>query len=329
MLKNSLHQRFLSIPCACFLALGMQGCGNKVDCNDSQIKKDAIDIIKSHLVDWDKSINLATSGDAVLAGVRTLSKDDELKQAQCVAKYTFTYNKKEHGVDVPYYVSYLQDKKAVEVKVAIDDLKQGIMRMALDEPPIKNGIEKVINKETGKIQSTIEWKDGAKVAAKTWSDDGSVVISDINWIDGKANGFEKRSENGKFVTDLIWKEGKQTGVLSTLDEETHFKDGKYDGAHVRYGFSSAGRYVNLTESYKDGKLNGIQRQYSSDGTVEQEATYENGEKISEKTFSYDETHPVEACVSKKVEDFMKTGINVVPTGEQRQKWTAECSAKAS
>jgi antitoxin component YwqK of YwqJK toxin-antitoxin module len=329
MLEIFKAKQFFSILICCAVVLTMQGCGNKADCNDNQTKENAINIIQSHLENWDKDIILAITGTSKLTDVRSLSKDENLGQAQCVAAYTFTYNKKEREIEVQYYLSYLEDKKQVDVKVGIDDLKRGIMTMAIGEPAIKNGVEGITNPENGKIKRAVEWKDGLRVAEKVWSDDGLTLIQDINWIDGKANGFESRSQDGKVVTNLVWKDGKQTGTLSTLDEEYNFKDGKYDGDHVRYGFSSSGRKPILKETYKDGKLHGTRHEYSDDGVITQETVYENGEKISEKIFDYSETHPVEVCVSKQVDEFITAGINVTPTAEQMENWQSECLKHSS
>lgn len=306
------------IATSCLAMLLLQGCGNKVDCNGGKVKSDAIDIIQSHLNDtvWYRQISLALTGEPQLSGIKTVARNDETKQAECSATYSFTYNGKPRTVDVSYYLAYLEDQKNTEVKVAVDPLKAGFIGMIQSEPPIRNGVEKVMDEKTGNLDYTITWENGVQNGVqkfynpangkligevgvvnnkksgseKRWSADGSELVIDLNWVDGKATGFEKQySDNGKLITDLTWKDGKQSGLqrigAGEVYDEYHLKDGVYDGIHNHYSaIPESARYqpyLSMTENFKNGKLDGLHREFSTDGSgkVTYEKLYRDGVEV--------------------------------------------------
>lgn len=317
MSNKSLLKRLSAIATFCLAALILQGCGNKVDCNASKVKSDAIDIIQSHLntAAWYTQIGMALTGEPELSGIKTVSRNDETKQAECSATYSFTYNGKPRTIDVSYYLAYLEDQKSTEVKVAVDPLKAGFIGMIQAEPPIRNGVEKVMDPKTGNLDHTITWENGVqngvqkfynpangKLIAqvdvannqksgseKRWNADGSALLIDLNWVDGKATGFEKQfdSTGGKLLTDLTWKDGKATGLqttgyLSTAYDEYHLKDGVYDGIHNNYisrNYAPYGVYLYKVENYKAGKLDGRLQEFGEDGKVVYEKHYKEGVEI--------------------------------------------------
>jgi antitoxin component YwqK of YwqJK toxin-antitoxin module len=317
MLNISNLQRHLSISALCATALLLQGCGSKIDCNSSKVKEHAIEIIQSHLNNavWYKEMHAAISGTPELTSVKALSRNDELKQGQCSAKYTFTYNGKPREIDVAYDLAYLQDKGETEVKVAVADVKGGVMAIVMAERPIKNGVEKIMDPKTGNLQHKIEWKNGVqdgveeiynpttnKLIAeihvangkkagseKRWNDDGSTLLIDLNWVDGKATGFEKHFDptGQKLIIDLVWKEGKATGFqtvgstgnLSIGYDEYQVKDGQFDGPHKKYrprSFSPYGMFLSTVDNYKEGKLDGPAQEFNEAGKVVAERSYKNG-----------------------------------------------------
>lgn len=270
MLNTLNLQKLLPISALCIAGLLLQGCGSKVDCNGNKVKENAVEIIQSHLNDavWYKEMHAALTGKPELSSVKTLSRNDELKQSQCSAKYSFIYNGKQREVDAAYELAYLQDKNDVEVKVDVDGIKSALMGIVMREAPVRNGVEEIMDPKTGNLDHTVEWKNGiqdgvqkfynpannkliAQVdvannqksgSEKRWNVDGSVLLTDLNWVNGKANGVEKQwdeSEN-KISTELIWKDGKQTGFQRTYNygsgvyEEFQYKDGMLDGKYKRY-----------------------------------------------------------------------------------------------
>ncbi len=310
-------QKYLLISTLCVIGLVLQGCESKVDCNGNKVKENAIEIIQSHLNNaiWYREIHAAISGMPELTSIKTLSRNDELKQGQCSAKYTFMYNGKPREIDVPYDLAYLQDKDETEVKVAVGDVQSGVMAIVMTEPPIKNGVEKIMDPKTGNLQTKVEWKNGledglveiynpainkliAQVnmvngkkngSEKRWSDDGSTLLIDLNWVDGKATGFEKHfdSTGQKLIVDLVWKDGKATGFQtvgspgesSTGYDEYQIKDGQFDGPHKKYlprAFSPYGMFLSKADNYKEGKLDGPAQEFNEAGKVVAESSYKNG-----------------------------------------------------
>ena len=318
MLNHSIFKRLSIIIASCSAALLLQGCGSKVDCNGSKVKEDAIAIIQSNLapMPWYQQIGGALSGSPELTNIKTTSRNDDIKQATCNATYSVTYNSKPREFEVTYYLAYLADKSETEVKVGLDSIFNGYVRMVNAEPPIKNGEEKILNPKTGNLQHTIEWKNnvqdgtekifnpttgkliaeihvvnGQKAGSeKRWNDDGSVLLIDLNWADGKATGFQKRYDaTGKLITDLTLKDGKATGFqtvgnLSSQYDEFNWKDGQYDGVHKAYAMdgSTGKMFLRKTETYKEGKLDGLVQLFDESGKEELDMreTYKDGVKLA-------------------------------------------------
>ncbi len=117
------------------ITLLLQGCGTKVDCNDSKTKNTALEIIHSHLISavWYREMSAALSSPE-LKNIKTTFRNDELKQCQCSGTYSFTYNGKQREIDVAYELAYLQDKGETEVKVDVNSVKAGLMAIAMREP---------------------------------------------------------------------------------------------------------------------------------------------------------------------------------------------------
>jgi antitoxin component YwqK of YwqJK toxin-antitoxin module len=325
---------------------GLTGCGTKIDCNGNQVKEDVITIVQENLKSaaWYKEMEPAISGEPSITEVKTLSKNDELKQAQCAAQYTFTYNSSERKVDVGYNLSYLQDKKEVQVLATADQVKTGVMQLAMSEAPIKNGTQKIYDEKTGKLVQSIEWKNNVKDGnQKMWTADGETLIADIKWIDGKSNGWEKHPDkSGKIITDLVWKEGKATGFQTTMyidgspSEYFTLKDGLRNGPHKQYGIGSPGQSdLVLEDSYKDDKLDGLQRKYYN-GKVEQEIMYKDGQIVADSAATNSPAAAgaaanagnatVDQCVDAKVEAFHKSeGMDALINNDVLQEWTAQCA----
>jgi len=348
---QSISVKYVSISVLCATTLLLQGCGNKVDCNSSKVKEDAIEIIQSHLnaIAWYNDIHAAISGEPELTSIKTLSRNDDLKQGQCSAKYTFTYNKKPREIEVGYSLAYLQDKGETEVKVVIDDVKGGIMSLVMSERPVKDGVEKIIDQKTGNLQQKIEWKDGvedgveeiynpatnqliAKIhvekgrkagSEKRWNADGTVLLIDLNWVDGKATGFQKVLDKSgtKILTDLIFKDGRATGFQTT---------GNLDDSYV-------------VDNYKDGKLDGRHQEIES-GKVVKETNFRNGveepinppvQALSTKSMTFDSASmelvnnlKKRACVDSKIDEFhKKNGIDALIASEILSEWESGCIPK--
>ncbi len=290
------------------IAVGLTGCGEKVDCNSSAVKKDVLEIIQSHLNN-DSSYNqmrLAITGDPKLENIKTVDADKDRKQAQCMGTYSFTYNEKPRSFDFTYNLAYLEDKGEIEVRVVMRDILGKMIGLGIVEGPIKNGEEKKVE---GNVVAVRQWKKGREdgvqkfynretnalvheynaVAGKKdgsekkWTSDGQQLVVDLNWVDGKKNGTEKRirEKDGKLMTDVVWKDDKATGFI-TFDHATNsdytttqFKDGLKNGPQKSYSTHPT-EYLYRIENFKDDKLEGLVQNFNSYGELTSESIYSEG-----------------------------------------------------
>lgn len=337
--------RLVPVLGACVLGVALQGCAPKVDCNGDEVKKDVLAIVKEGLekAAWYADVKVAMSGDAAITDVKTLAKNETIKQAQCSAQYTVTYNRKPRQVEVEYSVAFLEDKKQLEVLATADKTKLEIMKLAMSEAPIKNGTQEFFDPKTGKLVQSIQWKDNKKDGKqKLWTSDGQTVIADIDWINGKSNGWEKQPDsNGKILTDLKWKDGLQTGHETTLwgngslNELKTYVNGKLEGPHKVYALNpnGEGSYARIDETYKDGKLDGTQREYY-DAKLEREVVYKDGQVVSDSRETGQlsaggvaaNNPSVDKCVDAKIAAFRKSqGPDAPINHDVLEEWTGECA----
>lgn len=301
------------------LLLALAGCSIQVDCNASNAKDSVLKIVESHLgnASWFQDIRLASTGSPELRNVKVTSSNDQTKQASCAADYAFDYNGKPRELEVAYSLTYLHDKKDVEVKVAIQGLRGNLVALAGREPPIRNGTQKVLDPKTGALLHKFEWKNGAqdglqesydpasgKVvgqlqmaggkkdgAEKRWAADGSTLLVDLVWKDGKPTGFEKHFDaQGMLITDLTWKDGLATGFLvegktgpsSTGYTASTYKDGKLDGVQKVYlaNRTDGKLYLLYAKTYKDGSLDGVTQEFTPNGDVISTKTFRDGKEVT-------------------------------------------------
>ena len=318
MLNLSKIKNAISFVLLGLVALLLQGCGNKVDCNGGKVKTDTVAIIQSNLamMPWYQQIGGALSGSPELTNIKTASRNDNTKQAVCSATYSFTYNGKPREFEVTYYLAYLADKSETEVKVGLDSIVASFIGMVNAESPIKNGEEKIVDPKTGNVQHTIEWKNnvqdgveriynpatnkligeihvvkGQKEGSeKRWNADGSALLIDLNWANGKATGFQKQysAAGDKLLTDLVFKDGNATGFqtvgnLSSQYEEFHWIDGRYDGVHKVYSMdgTTGKMFLWKMDNYKQGKLDGIAQTFDESGKSDPslQKAYKDGVEI--------------------------------------------------
>lgn len=322
------------------ISVVLQGCAAKIDCNGEDEKKDVITILQQSLktAPWYDEMIPAMSGEASITDVKTISKNDALKQAQCTAKYTFTYNKNQQQVDVEYQLAYLEDKKTVEVLAMADKAKAEVMFVAMKQAPIKNGVQKFFDAQTGKLIQTIDWLENKKLSQKSWTSDGKTQIIDIKWDGDKSNGWEKYiGKDGKLTKDLIWKDGRATGYQTSLftddgspQELFTMKDGLYDGVHKQWSHDSPPNNLILEETFKSGKLDGLQRKYIN-GKLDSEVMYKAGDVVAASPAvdgaGAPNTSPaVEKCVTAKIDSFHKSeGMDTPINNVVLQEWTALCT----
>jgi antitoxin component YwqK of YwqJK toxin-antitoxin module len=127
----------------------------------------------------------------------------------------------------------------------------------------KSGVEKRWSASTGELTYQASWDAGNKDGVeKTYDPTGKTLLQQITWSGGAQAGTEKTWDaQGKLMTDLDWKDGKQTGTqrtdTGTQIIEVTYKDGRYDGVKK---ISDTTGVIEET-SFKMGVLSGTQTFY--------------------------------------------------------------------
>lgn len=118
------------------VTLALAGCGSKIDCNDSELKKLAIQIIQERMANvvWYKQASHALTP-ANLTDIQTISKNNETKQGACKANYTFEYNEKQRQIPIEYSLSYLEDSGKTQVSLDPDIVFSNLMGLVMFERP--------------------------------------------------------------------------------------------------------------------------------------------------------------------------------------------------
>jgi antitoxin component YwqK of YwqJK toxin-antitoxin module len=328
--------RFLLIP---MLALGLTACSGKVDCNDSDVKDDALEIIQSHLnsAQWYKDIELALTDTPSIKDIKEVEIDKNGKHAQCRATYLMTYNGKQRPLEFNYNLSSFEDKKGTEVLVGVGDIQSALMGIVMYEPPRKNGEEKLYRQDKT-LYMVRHWKNGREEGMQeSYAIDGQTVVRQYEAVAGTKVGVEKGwTPDGTLINELTWKDGKATGhmyadnsfTFSTLGQAAgwfiQLKDGQKDGTQKKFSTSRQGVYVERIENYKDGKLEGPTQNFDSDGNVFLHRQFHDGELVRDEATA----SSLAACVSAREEhelnswnkSFVANNID-----HMRKEWDYDCS----
>ena len=146
----------------------------------------------------------------------------------------------------------------------------------------KNGPSETYH-ENGQLQSNGSYKDGKQDGPFEQYHKNGQLETKESYKDGKLEDgpFETYHENGQLQSNGSYKDGKQDGPYETYDENGQlkskgsYKDGKQDGP-VEVFFSD----MRLELFYKGGKRHGLQKWFSTDGSISGDnGCYQNGEKV--------------------------------------------------
>ena len=303
------------------------------------------------------------SGTPRLDGIKTLTRNEDVKQSTCSGKYSIIYNGKSHQFETEYALSYLEDKKETEVRVNVSSIQVALMALGMKERPIKNGTETIWDQTTGNVKAKIEWKNGVQDGLteiynskngklitqfqikngkkdgpeKGWDRSGEKLLVDLVWKDGNATGVEKRfdANTGRVLIDYIWKNGKQTGLaikgsLLSNYAEYHVKDGVLDGAYKKY---AVGRevepYLEEIRNYKMGKLDGEFLRYSPNGEIISKRYYKDDVEalpaLNGQTINANSSR-ITACLDSKINALRKElGEESVIHADELNEWEIECT----
>lgn len=138
------------------------------------------------------------------------------------------------------------------------------------EIELKNGIAFIPNTSipfTGKLKSIspdrvyeTDYKDGKKHGLDYMKNDFQTL--EHHYINGKENGL------------------RRSWILGKIDREENYKNDKLDGLSVLY--SNGKKWLEI--NYKNDKQDGLKTVYYPNGQKKIEESYNNGKKISEKSF---------------------------------------------
>jgi len=122
---------------ATLTTIALAGCGSKIDCNDSNLKQIAIQLIQDRMEQavWYREIKAALTLPS-LVDIQTIRKNEETKQSTCRANYSFQYNGKQRNVPVEYSLSYLEDSGNTQVALDPDVILRALMVLVMVEQPI-------------------------------------------------------------------------------------------------------------------------------------------------------------------------------------------------
>lgn len=275
-------------------AAALSACGAKVDCNDANAKKEALEIIQSHLDNavWYREMKVALTGEVKLENIKTVEKSEDGKQARCSASYSYTYNDKPRDTDVAYNLAYLEDKKTPEVRVGVNELKAGLMGLIMGERPIKNGEEKIYDPRNGNLVAVYHWNKNVQEGLQESYDGPTKTLKhQYAAVAGKKEGAEKAwLSDGTLITDLTWKGGKATGTMMTERGSdqlafvktngyviTQLKDGLKQGERKTFGVGQNADYLTKVETFKDDQLDGPMVRLDANGAVLSQVMYRQGQ----------------------------------------------------
>jgi hypothetical protein len=110
----------------------LTGCGGVSECNESQTKETALNIIDTNLSKavWYQQMK-ANITDAKISEISTMSKDEELEKRSCSGTYSFNYKGKNYEKDFEYELKYLEDEDSTMVSVDVETIKQRVMAIAM------------------------------------------------------------------------------------------------------------------------------------------------------------------------------------------------------
>lgn len=142
----------------------------------------------------------------------------------------------------------------------------------------RNGIERRYYRDTGALGSETHYSNGAKEGKeKAWSKDGKKEITNLVWSNGKQTGLMTDNNGSRFnylngeYHGLVSKIAVFDGHHIFLGDNTHYKNGKKDGAHENY---IAPEKLKFKINYKNDELvNGTVYEYAQSGHGEQIAEY--------------------------------------------------------
>lgn len=319
------------------VVISVTACGDKIDCNSSSVKKNVIEIVQSHLDNavWYNQMKIAIKGDPTIENITKVESSSNGNQAQCMAKYSITYNEKPRSIDFNYNLAYLEDKKDTEVKVNVGEVQSGLTRIIMMESPIKNGEEKIYD-TNNKLVAVRNWKKSVEDGVQsTYDRHTGTLIHQYNMVDGKKNGVEKSWEtDGTVVNEIEWKNGKANGLmyyddsgkfLTSLKFPFPYKvvqltDGEKNGVQKTYSVSNGVGALIQTENFKNDKLDGLTQKFDSKGNVIFQVLYSQGSLVLTDALT---ANSINVCIEGWINRKKNSGLYTWGSDQDRDKYFME------
>ena len=146
---------------------------------------------------------------------------------------------------------------------------------------LNNGPFETYN-ENGQLDSKVFYKDGKLDGPSETYDENGQLKYKGSYKDGKREGpLEQYHDNGQLKSKISYKDGKRKdGPFETYDENGQlkskgsYKDDERDGPYELFVGG-----MRLEQFYKGGKRHGLEKWFSTDGSISDKECYQNGEEV--------------------------------------------------
>jgi antitoxin component YwqK of YwqJK toxin-antitoxin module len=296
---KSFSNKLMTSAVACALLLSLQGCGEKIDGRQVNLNQGLIYKINSDNPFTGKITNYSPSalGFMVHGSCEVQVKDGILEgPAKCAT---------EQGNKL-VELAYKNGKQDGEVNVWNE---AGKLRVKFNVVSgVKDGLEEYYNSETGKTIRQTSWSQGSKEGSeKVWDRTGETIL-----------------------TNLMWKDGKQTGYAKTGERENNYKNGDYDGVQRNYSlidgdYDSQKKYMTEFAAAQQNNADYFIGLLGSGKYKVREEIYSNGQKTQQPPQIETASTPIDACLDAKIAGFHKEkGEDAVISNDMIEEWRNGC-----
>lgn len=198
----------------------------------------------------------------------------------------------------------------------------------------QNGLTQIWDEDSGELIAKTEVHNGMKNGvAERFNPKTGKVVRQTHWVDDKKEGEEKvwDSTGETLLTDLVWKNGLQTGFERFSESERNFKNGQPDGIQRHYMWKGEYSKFSLAEGIAQaigaGYFVPLISNDSNDYTFTEE-NYVDGKRQQTSSSNGPTIQPAASdfCVDGKIDLFHKNnGEDAVISNDQLEEWKKICS----
>jgi antitoxin component YwqK of YwqJK toxin-antitoxin module len=206
----------------------------------------------------------------------------------CLAKSIMFSKNNYDAYNYEFVINILQSDYYLNAKTTKDSLK--------------TNIECIEYYENGQILSKGKYKEGKKIGK--WSEfyeNGSTNL--INHFDNDSldGEFVKYYEDGQVSQQGTYRKGKRIGDWKEYDTNGNVDmEGNFSNGQVFYYYDrNKEQKIKEVQNYTDGKLNGVDIKYYSNGEIEEKTFYKEGKMVGE-SIRFSSSIDSESSYEKKV-----------------------------